>query len=313
LVGNRFHAPDLGKIYSISNREAVQNGSFYGGEPIWITAEKQNITTATLFWVGASAKIKGMRPTYWYPYDESLSFESRIDTVAGWLALPDSARPQLIMWYYHEPDWSGHEYGTHSIEVKEVIKSMDLYLGKFFARMRKLPNFDQLNFIITSDHGMADLSEDRVIVLDQFIDSADIVYFDGSTPNMNIKVKEGKLEKVYRDLKKARHLFVWKHDSLPDRLHYGTNIRTLDLCLVSYPGWTITTSWKQHVGLATHGFDNDFKDMHAIFYAAGPAFKTAYSQPTFENVDIYPLMSEILELVPAKTDGKLENVEGMLR
>ena len=106
---------------------------------------------------------------------------------------------------------------------------------------------------------------------------------------------------------------MWKHDSVPERLHYGTNPRTLDLCLVSYPGWTIATSWKRHVGAATHGFDNDFKDMHAIFYAAGPAFRKGYLQPTFENIDIYPLMTEILELDPAETDGNIDDVKGMLR
>ncbi len=60
-----------------------------------------------------------------------------------------------------------------------------------------------------------------------------------------------------------------------------------------------------------HGYDN--KDKHAIFYAYGPAFKSNYISPPFMNVDIYPLIANILGLQPAKTDGDIENVKGMLK
>ncbi|RLD32312.1 MAG: alkaline phosphatase family protein, partial [Bacteroidetes bacterium] len=60
-------------------------------------------------------------------------------------------------------------------------------------------------------------------------------------------------------------------------------------------------------------YDNDLKDMHAIFYAAGPAFKSDYVHPTFENVNLYILMAHILDLSPASTDGSLSNVEQMLK
>ena len=58
---------------------------------------------------------------------------------------------------------------------------------------------------------------------------------------------------------------------------------------------------------------NDFKDMHSIFYAVGPAFKKGFVHPTFENINIYPLITNVLNLTPAKTDGKIENVEAMLK
>ena len=172
--------------------------------------------------------------------------------------------------------------------------------------MRKLPIFDELNFIVTADHGMGPTDDDHVIFIDQLLDTADIEFIDGFNPDMNIKVKPGKLEKVYTALKKTPHLYAWKHDSLPERLHYGHNIRTQDITIVAYPGWAIASKAKPKVGGGAHGYDNDFKDMHAIFYAAGPAFKKDFIQPTFENVNIYPLVAEILDLNPAKTDGELK-------
>jgi len=53
--------------------------------------------------------------------------------------------------------------------------------------------------------------------------------------------------------------------------------------------------------------------MQAIFYAEGPAFKVGYKSPTFENVNIYPLICYILGIKPAPNDGKLENIKALLK
>lgn len=313
IVENAFYAPDLDKYYRIGDREAVENADFYGGEPIWVTAEKQGLNTTTLFWVGSEAAIKGYRPGKWMRYNEALAYTSRVDTVFKWLREPESTRPHLVMWYVDEPDHTGHRYGPEGEETRAVVEGLDSLLGYYFTQMRKLPIFDQLNFIITSDHGMGETSNDRVIMIDEVIDTADIEYMGGWNPDFNLKVKSGKLEKVYGQLKNTPHLYVWKHDSLPSRLHYGTNPRTLDLTIVAYPGWAFATTWRPKVGGGAHGYDNGYKAMHAIFYAAGPAFKEALEHPAFENVNIYPLMAEILGLHPASTDGDIEHVRGMLK
>jgi len=313
IVNNSFYAPDLDKYYQISDREAVENGDFYGGEPIWVTAEKQNLKSATLFWVGSEAEIKGYRPSIWKRYKHELPYLSRVDTVIKWLSKPEATRPHLVLWYVDEPDHTGHGDGPNGSETKAVIENLDSLLGHYFTEMRKLPIFDQINFIITSDHGMGETSNERVIFIDQVFDTADVEYMGGWNPNFNMKVKPGKLDIVYDQLKNTPHLFVWKHDSIPERLNYGNNPRTLDLSIVAYPGWAIATTDRPNVGGGAHGYDNEFKDMHAIFYAAGPAFKKGYVHPTFENVNIYPLIANILKLTPAKTDGSIENVEGMLK
>ena len=62
----------------------------------------------------------------------------------------------------------------------------------------------------------------------------------------------------------------------------------------------------------THGFDPDYQDMNAIFYAKGPAFKKGVSLPVFRNTNIYELMCHILEIQPAPNDGSLEVTKGVL-
>lgn len=314
IVLNRFHAPDLGKNYSISKRETIIDGDFYGGLPMWNVAEIQGTKSATLFWVGASADVNGMHASHWSLYNEELTLESRIDSLVNWLSVSEQKRPHLIMWYYHEPDAVGHHYGPNSAEVVSEVEKLDAFVGNFFTAMRKLPIYDKLNFIITSDHGMAELSLDKIIILDDYVDTNDLEIWDGSNPVYNIKTKPHNLEEIYGKLKgKHKHLLVWKHGEVPEELHYGTNIRTHDMTITVDSGWSIYWSWRQGESLGTHGFPNTCKDMHAIFYAAGPAFKKDFVQPTFNNVDIYPLVGEILNLKMPNSDGDIENVKGMLK
>jgi len=80
IVNNSFHDPDLG-YYRLGDRKSIENGKFYGGEPIWVTAEKQGIKTASFYWVGSEASIQGIQPTYWKRYDQKISFVQRVDTV----------------------------------------------------------------------------------------------------------------------------------------------------------------------------------------------------------------------------------------
>jgi len=312
IVLNGFYADDLKSDYNKGDKSTVGDGKFYSGEPIWTTAELQGVKSATLYWVGSEADTKGVRPSLWEKYDHHLPFEARIDSIYKWLSLPENQRPHLVMWYYHEPDEIGHGAGPRSPELVTEIEKLDSYLGDFFTRMRSLPIFNQLNFIVTSDHGMGQLSIDKQVILDEFVDTTNLEYFDGWNPIWNLKVKEGKLKEVYENLAKNDHIEAWYRDSIPERLHYGTNLRTHDITVVAKPYWSIFWSWNIGTSLGAHGYDNSFKDMYTIFYAAGPAFKENYLAPEFENIHIYPLIAEIMELKPAQTDGKLENVQNML-
>lgn len=85
IVNNNFYCPVLDMTYRLGDRAAVENGIFYGGEPIWVTAEKQGMRAASFFWVGLEAPVQGIQPTYWKRYQHDIPFEERIDTVIAWL------------------------------------------------------------------------------------------------------------------------------------------------------------------------------------------------------------------------------------
>lgn len=312
IVDNSFYDPSTGRNYSISNRQAVEDPSFYGGEPIWVTAHKNGIISASFYWVGSEAPIEGIRPTYWKQYDHDVSFEQRIDTVIYWLNLPEQKRPHLITWYIEEPDGIEHEKGPGSEETMQMVMHLDSLMGVFLDKIDALPIAKQINIIITSDHGMGQVSPDRCVNLKEFIDYQWFDEMEGHTPNLTLKVKKEFADTAWKALSSIPHIIAWKHGEIPDSLHYGTNPRTLDFILVADSAWQFTMTGKVSRSSGAHGYNPYDADMHAIFYASGPAFKVGYIQPTFENVDLYPLICHILMIPPAPVDGRIERVIGML-
>lgn len=312
IVLNSFYDPELNRYYSVMDREAVEDGKFYGGEPIWVTAEKQGITSASYFWVGSEADVQEIHPTYWKKYDHDFPFEQRIDSVIAWLQLPENIRPHLILWYMHEPDKSGHMYGPDSKEMDSVIIYLDSLVGVFIEKLQDIPYANEVNVIVTSDHGMGNISNERKVVIEENLNMDWVDIIQGYNPNFVIRANEGYIDSIYLTLKKVPHITTWKSGEVPEKFHYGTNPRTLDIVVVADSSWSVVFNNERPVGNGTHGFDNNNKDMHAIFYAYGPAFKENYVSPSFENVDIYPLITHILGLEPAEVDGSLENVKQLI-
>jgi predicted AlkP superfamily pyrophosphatase or phosphodiesterase len=314
IVNNSFYDPEQERYYAIRNREAVCDGSFYGGEPIWVTAEKQGLKSASLFWVGSEADINGIRPSIWKAYQHDMPYGDRIDTVVSWLGRPQETRPDLIMWYFDQPDSDGHAYGPDSPEMVQTVQYLDSLIGVFVQKIRQLPVAGRINFIVTSDHGMGNISEDKVVMLDELLDPEWIAEIQGGNPNWNIMAADGFDDEIENALDNIEGITCWRSGKMPERLNYGTNPRTLDFSVAADSAWSVFYDKRGNYFGGAHGFDNANRDMHTIFYAVGPAFKaegTVY--PVFRNVNVYPLMCEILGLVPAQNDGNLQEVMPMLR
>lgn len=62
-----------------------------------------------------------------------------------------------------------------------------------------------------------------------------------------------------------------------------------------------------------HGYSDKELSMNSIFIGKGPRFKIDYKSKSFRNVDIYPLMCEILKISPKANNGSLSNVISLLK
>ena len=78
LIDNTFPNDDLSDWYSIRRREAVQDGAWYAGEPVWVAAEKAGMVTAAYYFVGTEADIQGIPMTYWHTFDASVPGTTRV-------------------------------------------------------------------------------------------------------------------------------------------------------------------------------------------------------------------------------------------
>jgi len=306
ILGNSFYSKRLKKKYSMRDSETVQDGRFYGMEPIWVTAEKNNIKTAAYFWIGSEAEIKGYRPSIFKEYDGSVLFESRLDSVVKWFSYPESKRPRISMLYFSEPDYTGHKYGTLTEEIMESVISMDKLLGVIMEKISKLEIYSKLNIIIVSDHGMADTSTDRLIILDDYINMKYLdVHLSPTVTGLNLKeelvtIKPGTFIK---DIENAK---IISKNVLPKRYHYK-NEDTPDYIVVADEGWFITTrenmKEERSFPYGMHGYDPESKNMHGIFMALGPSFKENLRIQSIDNVNIYPMICQIHNLTPYEVDG----------
>jgi len=317
FVGNNMYDPEMDAHFTSRDREAVENPDWYEGEPIWNTAEKEGKKAGTMFWVGSEAPIQDMRPTHWKVYDQSVGDSARIDTVVKWLSYDNPKQVDLATLYFHFVDSQGHWYGVDSPEVISAIERADGLLGYLLERMDETQLTGKTNTLIVSDHGMADLSRDRIVVLDDMIDPDDLEVIAYS-PALMANVKDGKLDEVYSALKQNEENFkVHRKDEIPDRYHLKNNPRVPDLLLVADVGYTINSQEyfderEDYPSGATHGFDNREKEMHGIFIANGPDFKSGYKMKAFENIHLYELMAHLLNITPAPTDGTIDSVSVML-
>jgi alkaline phosphatase D len=314
LINNSFSAPDLGLFYRMGDRTAVENPAFYGGEPIWVTAEKQGVRSASFFWVGSEAPVGGIHPTYWKKYDETVTFEARIDTVIKWLGYPPEKRPGLVTLYFDEPDATSHSFGPVSPQTGKIVERLDSLMGVLRTKLSALPEAKRINLIILSDHGMAAVSPERYINIKSLVPNRMIASIVGGNPVYLINPVEGKKDSVLYLLNRSKGLKAWPKSQLPSKWHYGTNLRIPEIVVVADSSWSIGTRPDgSTLRGGAHGYDNSNSDMFSIFYAAGPSFKRNFKFKELNNIDIYNLICRILKLTPAKNDGDPAHIKGMLR
>ncbi len=324
LVDNTFFDPKKGKGYAIGNRSAVEDSSWYGGVPIWVLAEQQQMLSASFFWVGSEAAVDGVRPTYYYRFNDKIPMEDRLQKVKAWLTMPESQRPHLILFYMSQVDHAEHMFGPDSKEAEEAVHLIDDVVG----RMTRIVDSLNLpvNYVFVADHGMAQVDTLHGIGLPSGIDTTKFVLAPDET-ELHFYAKDKKdIMPTYAALKKeAKDFDVYLEDgalaggaaAVPARWHYSATDdrygRIGDIILVAHFPKVFNLRGRRIIP-GMHGFDNAIPEMGATFYAWGPAFKSHQKIASFENVNVYPMIARILGLtVTSPIDGSPDVLAGTLK
>ncbi|SEK65749.1 Predicted pyrophosphatase or phosphodiesterase, AlkP superfamily [Pseudoxanthomonas sp. GM95] len=311
VIHNSMRDEGLGD-FKVSDTSATGDARWWSeATPIWVTAEQHGMKTAIWAWPGSAAPIDGVRPGQYRLFDPKIPAAVRADEVAGWLTGPAEQRPQLAALYMEDVDEEGHSYGPDSQQVRDALHRVDAAVGSLLDTLAAHGQLDKINIVLVSDHGMAQVTPDRVIAVEDMVtmEEATVVSVGqvvGVAPNAGFASTVAK-----RLLGRHDHYTCWRKGELPARWHYGTNARIPPIVCQMDEGWDALPAEQAAKRRAlghdrgSHGFDPALASMHAMFIAHGPAFRRGTVLPAFDNVDVYPLLAHLLQLQAEPNDGSL--------
>ncbi len=296
-----------GVIFGMANRAAVTDGTWWDeAQPIWVTAEHAGIVTAPILWPGSEADYHGEHPHYFLPFDAKANSDARVDTDLALLDKPTAERPRFMTLYLDAVDTAGHHFGPDSPELNAAATEVDTAIGKLLAGLKA--RGIAANVVVVSDHGMAAISPDRRVFLDDIVPdgtytTTDLGSIGGIYPAAG---HEAEVEKAV--LAPHDHMQCWRKAEIPARFHYGHNPRVAPLFCLPDVGWSLTTHKPRPMEKGEHGYDNFAPEMRATFIASGPAIRHGVMLKTFDNVDVYPLLAKLLGVKPQPNDGNLADL-----
>ena len=319
ILSNNMYDQEWDAEYYIGeNSDPVKDGRWYDAEPIWVTAEKQGKLTGTYFWPGSEAEINGTRPSYYGVYDGNISREDRVQKILEWIDLPKQSRPVFMTLYFSDVDSWGHNIGPDAIGMNSIIKEIDESIGLLVSGLNKREILDNINIIITSDHGMAGLSRDRVIFLDDYININDVRMVDWS-PVAMILPEDDSIVSTYSALYDAHpQMSVFKKEDVPARLHFNNHRRIPPIICIAADGWSISDrdyfdeNPYSFTG-GTHGYEPINKSMHGIFIASGPELKRGLTIESFSSIHIYEVIAHILDIDTPENDASFDSISVMFK
>jgi predicted AlkP superfamily pyrophosphatase or phosphodiesterase len=284
-------------------------------EPIWVSAEKAGLRTATMLWPGSDIAwgsttpknthdiwAGGTRPADWAHFNANISARQRVDTVIDWLRRPAATRPRLVTLYFDTVDSAGHEFGPDAAETTAAVAAMDATIGSLVNGLATLGQ--PANLVIVADHGMTPTANARVIALDSIAPTTDYTVIE-SGPYAALAPLPGREAAVERAMTAHRaHMTCWPKRAIPARLRYGGNPRVAPILCLADDGWLLRkTTPTEAVDKGSHGYDNPAPNMRALFVANGPSFARGRRIGAFDNIAVTPLLRDLLGLPAVPLDG----------
>ena len=243
IIGNKLYDPKILKNATFHMTRTTSNNKaklYEGTEPIWVTAGKVGLKTSCFDFPGCDANISGYKADFSGSHDVNISPKDQVDFAVKWFTVDDVS---LVLLHCHEPDQTGHMTGPapESQDTLAMIHQLDELTGYMLAQLEKHGILGKVNILLMSDHGVTSVStKDRYIPLYEFIDPSDIKIIVPRGAHLSILPVEGKLEKVYNDIKgKHPNMSVYLKEEIPERLHYGRHERVLPIFILADEGWLI--------------------------------------------------------------------------
>ena len=241
-----------------------------------------------------------------------------------------NAKPDVLALHNCYIDSTRHYYGAFAPEVYQALDQMDVWLGEVLQAMEDAGCYEDVNFIILSDHGQMDFDRyTRLNVLLQrggFIDIAP----DGSVYDWRAFCKGGMSAPVflsdpnYEPLKQQVYEYLLELAKDPQwgieqvftveetKEIYGT-YGTFSFMVEGDGHTTFTDDWHGECSVpveaiegyrAKHGYRPE-KGPQPIFLASGPAFKPGAVVANAHVIDEAPTLAAVLGQTLPQADGRV--------
>ncbi|OQV14642.1 Ectonucleotide pyrophosphatase/phosphodiesterase family member 3 [Hypsibius exemplaris] len=340
IVENIFFDPVLKSQFHYADINSQSKPGFWGGQPIWVTAKKNGKRAHAYMTFGSAVEIDGIRPDVDVNSSSNeTSINEQMDTVVDWLSLPDSTRPEVTTLLITEPDLAGHYTGPESESLNKTLSAyVDNGLDHLMQGLHDRGILHCVNILVVSDHGMTDMNCDtNRIGLDpifnasplakkKFNSSTDIVLYEGIMAR--ISLTQSGIDRNITDndiydalqckapVTSSGKFFpyqLYRKEDLPRRLHYSTSSRLEPIILNLQLGHSIDrTAANAECFKGHHGYDNIYSDMQAIFLAQGPSLKSGLTIEPFQNIELYNLMCDLINVMPAVNNGTYGSLHHIL-
>jgi len=337
MVGNIMYDKVHNELFMMKPIENISQPFWWeGAEPIWTTATKQNLSVSMFRWPGCQVDFAGVKPYKCIQYTKIEGVDEFRNDLNRTLTEIRDKGVRLGMVYVEHSDYVGHYKGPNSQDLRTAITDLDGVLKEFIDTIKQ-DQFNNVNMIVVSDHGMQDTTPDNIteIELGAILDMSDIKYILDTRAYLGIIPMEGKLKKVYNVLKNVSGIDVYKKDDIPVRYRLKNHDRIPPILVTARKGYYIEgvegtdkqvppedpskDADDDNDGVddndpdnfnGTHGYDPiNVEDMRGIFYAYGPAFKDGYTGKPVSIVDIYNVMTNILDIEGKPNNGTWDNVK----
>ncbi|KAG0495179.1 hypothetical protein HPP92_006173 [Vanilla planifolia] len=314
IINNYFSDPVSGDRFFTTNNDP----KWWLGEPLWQTVARHGLHAAAIFWAGCEVKKGSWTcPPKFCPKYNSFTFEERVDAALGFFDLPAENVPVLVMLYFQDPDSQGHVFGPDHPEITKAVARMDAVLGRLIAGLEQRNIFEDVTIILLGDHGMAGTCDEKYIFLEElfpwihigsdWVFSADTLLTIQPPPEISsqealAKMRQGLSSGKVRNGDKLR-LFL--KEDLPESFHYAASERIPSIVGIVEEGYMVKYKReKQRYGCGGgHGYDHSLMSMRSFFVAHGPRLPQGKQIPSFQNVEVYNLVTAILKLDGAPNNG----------
>uniref|UniRef100_A0A3P8SYR1 bis(5'-adenosyl)-triphosphatase n=1 Tax=Amphiprion percula TaxID=161767 RepID=A0A3P8SYR1_AMPPE len=311
IVSSNMYDPVTRKHFHVPNDTDPMWWS--EAQPLWITALDSGYKTAAMMWPGSEVIIGNRTATHFSPYNVHVTFQQRLRNVTNWiLGNGKEEGVKFAALYWEEPDRSGHIFGPdNTTAMGKALKEVDDNIGLLMSELKRTGLWGRINILITSDHGMAQCSAERLIRLDNCLHPDNYTLVD-LTPVAAL-IPKNNTEAVFNTLRKCHpNMTAYLKNTIPDCLHYRNNERIQPIILVADEGWTIVQRGDKLPRLGDHGYDNSLPSMHPFLAATGPSFRQGYQISSLQSLDVYPLMCHLLSVPPQPNNGTLTQARCLL-